>query len=57
MENESTAPLGTPSKKQQQWGLLISIVVIVLMIVIGAFYSWDNRVKEQQEFLDAVQAQ
>ena len=39
---------GTPSPKQQQWGVLISIVVIVLMIIIGAFYAWGQRIAQNQ---------
>ncbi len=42
---------GVPSPKQQQWGVLISIVVIVLMIVIGAFYAWGKRIAQEQELL------
>jgi len=39
---------GVPSAKQQQWGVVISIVIIVLMIIIGAFYSWGQRIAENQ---------
>ena len=39
---------GVPSPKQQQWGVLISIVIIVLMIIIGAFYSWGKRIAQEQ---------
>ena len=38
--------LGTPSPKAQSWGALISIIIIVLMIIIGAFYSWGKRISE-----------
>jgi hypothetical protein len=41
---------GVPSKQAQSWGTVISIVVIVLMIVIGAFYSWGQRIAEQEAF-------
>lgn len=34
-------PLPTPA--QQSWGAMISIVVIMLMVVIGAFYAWGKR--------------
>ena len=49
------APLvsAPPSTKQQSWGVVISIVIIVLMIVIGAFYAWGKRIAEQ----DALSAQ
>jgi len=39
---------GVPSQKQQQWGVLISIVVIVLMIIVGAFYAWGQRIAQNQ---------
>lgn len=37
-----------PSQKQQSWGVVISIVVIVLMIVTGAFYAWGERIAEER---------
>lgn len=39
-------PQGTPSPQQQSWGTLISIVIIMLMIIIGAFYAWGKRVSQ-----------
>ncbi|MFA6503012.1 MAG: hypothetical protein WCT45_02010 [Candidatus Paceibacterota bacterium] len=42
---------GIPSPKQQQWGVLISIVVIVLMVTIGAFYAWGKRIAEENNIL------
>lgn len=44
--SQELLPPGTPSPKQQSWGVLISIVVIVLMIVTGAFYAWGKRVAQ-----------
>lgn len=44
--NEPILPPGMPSPQAQSWGALISIIVIVLMIVIGAFYSWEKRTSE-----------
>lgn len=41
---------GIPSQKQQQWGVVISIVIIVLMIIIGAFYAWGERIAENQAY-------
>ncbi|PIR82883.1 hypothetical protein COU19_03470 [Candidatus Kaiserbacteria bacterium CG10_big_fil_rev_8_21_14_0_10_56_12] len=51
--NDVTPFFGThlpkpPSQEQQAWGAVISIVVIVLMIVIGAFYAWGKRISQQQ---------
>ena len=49
MEEEKRSP-GVPSAKQQSWGLLISILGIVLMIVVGAFYAWGARLAQNTEF-------
>ena len=50
MEGEPTIPAGVPSPKAQSWGTLISIVIIVLMVVIGAFYAWGNRIAQNTVF-------
>ena len=39
-----------PTPQQQSWGTVISILIIVAMIVIGAFYAWDKRITEQNAF-------
>ncbi|MDB5244772.1 MAG: hypothetical protein JWN18_642 [Parcubacteria group bacterium] len=39
---------GTPSPKAQSWGAFLSIVVIMLMIIIGAFYAWGKRIAEEK---------
>ncbi|MDP2655868.1 MAG: hypothetical protein Q8P17_05175 [bacterium] len=51
---ETPQPIpGIPSPKAQQWGVVISIVIIVLMIVIGAFYSWGKRIAEEKALINA----
>jgi len=50
MENQPTLQPGIPSPQQQSWGALVSIVIIVLMVVIGAFYAWGKRIAEQNQF-------
>jgi len=42
MENESILP----SPKAQSWGAVISIVIILIMIIVGAFYTWGKRISE-----------
>lgn len=37
-----------PSPRQQSWGVVISTVVIVLMLVVGAFYAWGERIAEER---------
>jgi len=49
--------LGVPSAKQQQWGVIISIVVIVLMIVVGAFYAWGKRIAQENALIAPVTAE
>jgi hypothetical protein len=44
-----------PTRKQQSWGAVISIVIIILMIVIGAFYAWGERVSKEQPLPVPVQ--
>lgn len=39
-----------PSPAQQSWGAFLSIVIIVLMIVVGAFYAWSERAAEEQQY-------
>jgi len=48
---------GVPSQKQQSWGVVISIVVIVGMIVVGAFYAWGKRISQERAFTTPVEAQ
>lgn len=45
---------GVPSARAQSWGTVISIIVIVLMIVVGALYAWGARIAQNQQFLDAA---
>ncbi len=54
-EKAAAAPLvGIPSSAQQSWGTLVSIVVIVLMIIVGAFYAWGNRIAQNQQIAPAA---
>ena len=63
MENEKLLPpgetptLGVPSQKAQSWGVVISIVIIVLMIIIGAFYAWGKRIAQEDALVMPTTAQ
>jgi hypothetical protein len=48
---------GMPSPAAQQWGVIISIVIIVLMIIIGAFYAWGQRIEQNQIFTSQAATQ
>ena len=39
-----------PSPAQQSWGAFISIVIIVLMVVFGAYYAWERRLAENRQY-------
>ncbi|MGD0328734.1 MAG: hypothetical protein ABSB00_03450 [Minisyncoccia bacterium] len=41
-------PPAMPSPKAQSWGVVISIIIIVLMIIIGAFYAWGERISQEK---------
>ncbi len=38
------------SIEQQSWGTAIAIVIIVAMVVVGAFYAWGKRVAEERAY-------
>jgi len=46
MDPAPILPPGTPSPKAQSWSVVISIIIIVLMILVGAFYAWGKRIAE-----------
>ncbi|MSU74319.1 DUF3149 domain-containing protein [Candidatus Kaiserbacteria bacterium] len=48
---------GTPSAKAQSWGTVISIIVIVLMVVIGAFYAWGKRIAQENALSTPISTQ
>lgn len=52
MEDKKPLQPGIPSKKQQSWGVLISIFVILCMIIVGAFYAWGNRIAQQNALME-----
>lgn len=45
--NLKTAP-AVSSKEKSSFGSLITLVVIVAVIVIGAFYVWGERVAQEE---------
>lgn len=36
-------PPELPTKKQQSWGAMLSIVIIMVMVVLGAYYAFEKR--------------
>jgi hypothetical protein len=47
-----STPPGVPSPKAQSWGVVISIVIIVLMIIVGAFYAWGKRIAQENSLIN-----
>jgi hypothetical protein len=48
-----TSPEQTPAvpnsvHRNASWGAIIAIVIILAMIVIGAFYAWGQRIDEER---------
>lgn len=50
-------PPGTPSPQAQSWGTVISIIIIVLMIIVGAFYAWGKRIAQENALIEPPAAQ
>jgi len=55
--SEPAPQMGVPSQKQQSWGVVISIIIIVLMVIIGAFYAWGQRIAQDQAFTETTAVQ
>ncbi|HEV7121276.1 MAG TPA: hypothetical protein VGN56_00460 [Candidatus Paceibacterota bacterium] len=50
--NEPVVPPVSASiakQKQASWGAIVIIVLILAMIVVGAFYAWGKRVAQTQQ--------
>lgn len=49
--NEPVVPPVSASiakQKQASWGAIIVIVLILAMVVVGAFYAWGKRIAQTQ---------
>jgi hypothetical protein len=51
-ENTATPGLVVPPKplvhKNASWSAIISIIIILAMVIIGAFYAWGQRISEER---------
>ena len=57
MDDEKKPEPGVPSQAQQSWGTLVAIVVIVGMVVVGAFYAWGKRIAQDRDLTTPVTTQ
>lgn len=39
----------TTIRRNASWGAIISIIVILLMVIVGAFYAWGERLDQQRQ--------
>lgn len=46
--SEPVAPVSAPETKKTPWGSLIGIVLIVIILVAGAFYVWQERLAQDR---------
>ena len=53
-ERTATPALPPRTPKQQSWGTIISLLIIVAMIVVGAFYAWGKRIAAEQALIEAA---
>lgn len=50
----------TPGKTPTSWGAVIGVLLVLALIIVGAFYFWGKRVSEtaaNTEALEALQTQ
>ena len=45
-----------PTKTQQSYGAILSVIIIMLMILVGAFYAWGERIQETTNLQNAANA-
>lgn len=45
------------ASRNASWGTVIVILVIMGMIITGAFYSWGKRVAEERARMDEIESQ
>ncbi len=45
-EKDPSAP--SSIHRNASWGAIISITIILTMIILGAFYSWGARIRQDQ---------
>jgi hypothetical protein len=50
--SEPAPIIPTPTPKQQSWGTIASIVIIVFMIIVGAFYTWGQRLAQERTLIE-----
>lgn len=46
--SEPVAPMPAPAPKKTPWGSLIGIILIVAILVAGAFYVWQERLAQDR---------
>ncbi len=47
---------GNPSTKQQSYGALVSIIIIVAIVVIGALYVWGEDIANEKGAAGVIQS-
>lgn len=42
--------------KQQSFSTIVSIIIILLMVVLGAFYTWGKKIAEERALVQQLTA-
>jgi len=45
------------ASKNASWGTVFVIIVLLAMIVTGAFYAWGKRIAEEKAYLELLESQ
>lgn len=50
-ETDEIAPVAEEARKGTAYGAILGIILIVVVLVVGAFYVWGERLKKQNEVM------
>lgn len=46
----------TPGKTNASWGAVIGVILVLALLIVGAFYFWGKRVSESTMNTEAIEA-
>lgn len=45
------------ASRNASWGTIVVLIVILAMIITGAFYTWGKRVAEEKALMEEIESQ
>jgi hypothetical protein len=47
LSSTKPAPLTAKGRKQASYGAFVSIIIMMAVVIVGAFYAWNKRIAER----------